>query len=100
MKTQNEKQKSQNYNQKPKNDLKQRAYQYSIKLINFIDELAKDTSTQIIAKQLLRSGTSIGLLRDTQKADKEKTNFLLQETIELSNILASSIITIRGKRTF
>ncbi|MBI2626415.1 MAG: four helix bundle protein [Candidatus Nealsonbacteria bacterium] len=134
MLTQNEKQKSQNYNQKPKMNLKQRAYLYSIKLIKFIDQLPKDSSSQIIAKQLLRSGTSIGaniveahgssgrkdfanffthalkssneskywlgLLRDTQKAPKEKTEILLDETIQLANILASSLLTIRGKKTF
>lgn len=42
------------------NDLKQRAYRYSIELIRFLDSLGKDLSSQIIAKQLLRSGTSIG----------------------------------------
>ncbi len=132
--TQNEKQKTQNYSQKPKTDLKQRAYLYSIKLVKFIDQLPKDSSSQIMAKQLLRSGTSIGaniveahgssgrrdfanffthalksaneskywlgLLRDTQKAPKESVGLLLKETIELSNILASSLITIRGKKTF
>ena len=50
--TKNEKQKSQKYNQKSKTDLKQRAYLYSIKLIKFIDQLSKDSSSQIIAKQL------------------------------------------------
>lgn len=107
---------------------------YSIQLVKFIDKLPKESSAQIIAKQLLRSGTSIGanvveahgsssrkdfanffthalksaneskywlgLLRDTQKAPKENVEALLNETIELSNILASSIITIKGKRIF
>ncbi len=134
MQTQNEKQKTQNYNQKPKTDLKQRAYLHSIKLVRFIDQLPKDSSAQIIAKQLLRSGTSIGanvveahgssgrkdfanffthalksaneskywlgLLRDSQKSPEENVEPLLKETIELSNILASSIMTIRGKKTF
>jgi len=40
----------------------------------------------------------LGLLRDSGKADKNKTNELLQETVELSNILASSILTLKGKR--
>ena len=114
--------------------MKQRAYLYSIGLIKFIDRLPKDSSSQIIAKQLLRSGTSIGaniveahgssgrrdfanffthalksaneskywlgLLRDTQKAPEETVGILLQETIELANILASSLLTIRGKKTF
>ena len=134
METQNTKQKSQNYNQKAKTDLRQRVYRYSIDLIKFIDKLPRDISSQIIAKQVLRSGTSIGanvveahgshgrrdfanffthalksaneskywlgLLRDTNKAPKENVENLLQETIELSNIIAASLITIRGKKTF
>jgi len=134
MPIQNPKQKSQNYNQKAKTDLKQRTYEYSLELIKFIDKLPKDFSSQIIAKQLLRSSTSIGaniieahgsngrkdfanfftyalksanetkywlgLLRDSKKAPKENVEVLLKETIELANILAASLITIRGKKTF
>jgi len=40
----------------------------------------------------------LGLLRDSGKADKEQTNKLLQESAELANILASSILTLKGKR--
>lgn len=40
----------------------------------------------------------LGLLRDSKKADEVKTGELLQETIELSNILGSSILTLRGKK--
>ena len=50
----------QNQSSKLKNDLKRRAYQYSIAIIKFLDTLPKDTSSQVIAKQLLRSATSIG----------------------------------------
>lgn len=42
----------------------------------------------------------LGLLRDSGKADKQKANDLLQETTELSNILASSILTLKGKKKF
>lgn len=38
------------------------------------------------------------LLRDTDKGDKNELNWLLKELLELSNILASSIITLKGKR--
>ena len=48
----------QNQNSKPKTDLKRRAYKYSIGMIEFLDTLPKDTSSQVIAKQLLRSATS------------------------------------------
>ena len=40
----------------------------------------------------------LGLFRDSGKADKERANTLLQETTELANILASSILTLKGKR--
>ncbi len=130
----NSKAKNENYNQKLKTDLKQRAYRYSLRLIAFIDRLPSDFSSRIIANQLLRSGTSIGaniveahgsngrkdfanffnhalksaneskywlgLLRDAKKITDNDLEILLQETIELSNILAASLITIRGKRTF
>ncbi len=42
----------------------------------------------------------LGLLRDSGKADKQKSNDLLQETTELANILGSSIITLKGKKKF
>lgn len=38
------------------------------------------------------------LLRDTGKAKKGRINPLLKETVELSNILGASILTMRKKR--
>ncbi|OOP55667.1 MAG: hypothetical protein AYP45_13535 [Candidatus Brocadia carolinensis] len=40
----------------------------------------------------------LGLLRDSGKVDKNKANKLLKETTEIANILASSILTLKGKR--
>jgi len=40
----------------------------------------------------------LALLRDSGKADKDRTNKLLKETNEIANILASSILTLKGKR--
>jgi len=40
----------------------------------------------------------LGLLRDSGKMNKEKVNDLLKEVVEISNILGSSILTLRGKR--
>ncbi|HLD01476.1 MAG TPA: four helix bundle protein [Patescibacteria group bacterium] len=50
----------QNHNLKFKSDLKVRSYQFSLKLISFIDTLPNQRSCWIIADQLLRSGMSIG----------------------------------------
>ena len=38
------------------------------------------------------------LLRDTAKGDREELDFLLSELIEVAKVLASSIITLKGKR--
>ena len=38
------------------------------------------------------------LLRDTDKGDKNELNWLLKELLELSNIIASSILTLKGKK--
>lgn len=40
------------------------------------------------------------LLRDSNKSDKDAANILLKEATEISNILAASIITLRGRRKF
>ena len=123
----------QNNNAKSKIELKVRAYHYAIAIIKFIDSLdKKDFSAAIIARQLIRSATSVGaniieaqagsskkdftnffahalksaneskfwlgLLRDSEKADKQRADDLLQETKELANILGSSILTLKGKK--
>ena len=40
----------------------------------------------------------LGLLRDSGKAEREATDKLLKETTEIANILAASILTLKGKR--
>ena len=65
----------QNQNSKPKTDLKRRAYKYSIGMIEFLDTLPKDTSSQVIAKQLLRSATSIGANIVEAKGASSKRDF-------------------------
>lgn len=40
----------------------------------------------------------LGLLQDSGKAEKEATDKLLKETTEIANILAASILTLKGKR--
>ena len=65
----------QNQELKSENDLKYRAYRYSIDMIRFLDSLPKDTSTDIIAKQLLRSSTSIGANIVEAKGSSSKKDF-------------------------
>ncbi len=40
----------------------------------------------------------LALLRDTGKGHEEKLNWLLKELTEIANILASSILTLKGKK--
>ncbi len=38
------------------------------------------------------------LLRDTRKGNQEELKWLLNELIEMANIIASSILTLKGKK--
>ncbi len=40
----------------------------------------------------------LALLRDTNKGNKIESKWLLEELIEISNILASSVLTLKGKK--
>lgn len=115
-----------------KKEFTARLYKFALRLIEFIDCLPKDLSTGVIAKQLIRSGTSVLanyveansassrkdfanfftyalksaneskvwliLLRDTGKGNSNEVQLLLQEVVEISNILATSLLTLKGKR--
>ncbi|MCX5638006.1 MAG: four helix bundle protein [Planctomycetota bacterium] len=65
----------QNQNSKSKTKLKDRAYQYSVKIIEFLDTLPKDTSSCVITKQLLRSATSVGANIIEAQASSSKRDF-------------------------
>ena len=65
----------QSQNSKRKIKLKERTYRYSITIIEFLDSLPRDTSTRVIAKQLLRSATSIGANIVEAQASSSKRDF-------------------------
>lgn len=113
-------------------EFKKRLYSWALSLIKFIDTLSKNMVSDVMGKQLLRSGTSIlanyieansasskkdfinffthslksgneskvwlTLLRDTGKGDKIELERLLKELVEICNIIASSILTMKGKK--
>jgi len=121
-----------NDKEKFKNEFKKRLYNWALRLIKFIDKLPKDSVSNVMGKQLLRSGTSIlanyieanssssrkdfinffthslksaneskvwlTLLRDIDKGDQIESRWLLEELIQVANILASSILTLKGKK--
>ena len=122
----------QNDNEKFKNELKKRLYNWVLRLIKFIDNLSKDSVSVVMGKQLLRSGTSVlanyieansassrkdfinyfsyalksaneskvwlSLLIDTKRGEESEARTLLAELIEISKVLASSIITLKSKK--
>lgn len=101
-------------------------------LVKLINNLPKNSTNQVIGKQLLRSGTSIlanyieaqsasskkdfinfftyslksaneskvwlALIRDTNQNEAPKISWFLKELAEISNILASSLLTLKNKR--
>lgn len=122
----------QNDKEKFKTEFKQRIYRRFIRLIKFVDTLPKDTSSRIIASQLIDSGTGIGsnyieaqagsskkdftnylhislkcaneskfwlaILRDINKGDRAEIDWLLKELVEIANILAASLLTVKGRK--
>jgi four helix bundle protein len=124
--------KMENDKSKFKKEFKARLYNWVLRLIKFIDTLPKDTTSQVISKQLIRSGTSVlanyveadsasskkdfinffthslksaneskvwlTLLRDTEKGHSEENGRLITELVEVSNIIASSILTLKGRK--
>lgn len=75
----------QNYSSKIKSDLKSRCYFFSLELIQLIDSLPKNASAQIIAKQLLRSGTSVGANLVEATAASSKLDFKKYHEIALKS---------------
>jgi len=113
-------------------EFKKRLYVFVLRLVKFIDKLPKNSVSDVMGKQLLRSGTSIlanyieansassrkdfinffthslksaneskvwiCLLKDTGRGEKQESEYLLKELTEIANIIASSIITLKGKK--
>jgi len=118
-------------NAKSKNT-RQRAYFFSLKIINLVKEFPQNKVYLIFTDQLLRSATSIGanliearsssskkdftryyeialkscnetiywlgLLRDGKLIEKEKLEPLIGEATEISKMIGSSLLTLRGKK--
>ena len=70
------------------NDLKERTKQFSLAIIDLIEELPKTISAKTVAAQLIRSGTSVGANYRAvcrSRSDKEfisKMNIVLEEADE------------------
>lgn len=125
--------KNQKLDQKPKTELKYRAFYLSIEVIKFTESISSRQSLKIIFDQLIRSITSIGaniveakgssskreflkffeislkssqetkywlaMLRELEPNQKDKINKFIAEAEEISKILSSSVLTMKGKKS-
>ena len=78
-------------------DLQKRTKEFAIAVIRMVSQLPKTTEIQVIAKQLLRSGTSVGAQYAEAKRAKSNKDFItkiegalqeLEETIYWLDLLA------------
>lgn len=58
------------------NDLKQRTKQFALKIISLVEGLPKSPSTQVIGRQILRSGTSVGANYRAACRAKSRADFI------------------------
>mgnify|MGYP001614681339 CR=1 FL=1 len=59
-----------------KNEFNKRIYKYALNVIKFVDNLQKDIATQILARQLIRSGTSVSANIIEAKAASSKKDYI------------------------
>lgn len=75
-----------NEERKP-NDLIVRTKKYALRIIKFYSALPKDTVSQTLGKQLLRSGTSVGAnYREEGHRGRSKAEFIAKLGISLSEL--------------
>ena len=65
----------QNLSSKPKSDLKQRCFNFGLRVIGLVDTLPNKRSFWIISDQLLRSATSIGANLVEARASSSRLEF-------------------------
>ncbi|MBI2096758.1 MAG: four helix bundle protein [Candidatus Sungbacteria bacterium] len=59
-----------------KTELKQRMYQWTLRLIGMLDHLSKERSSDVISNQLLRSGTSVAANYIEAQAASSRKDFI------------------------
>lgn len=71
-----------------KNDLRERTTEFALRIVKLYQSLPKSTEAQVLGKQVLRSGTSVGAqFRESQRAKSDadfinKLESVLQEADE------------------
>ena len=73
-------------------DIKERSYHFALKIIKLVESLPNRVC------KINETKFWLGLLRDSGKKDRGIINPLLDETKQLSSILASSILKLKRKK--
>jgi four helix bundle protein len=68
--------------QKPE-DIRERVYRFALQVINLSEQLPPSRSGNILAKQLIRSGTSIGANAQEALAAQSRADFVYKNNIAL-----------------
>jgi four helix bundle protein len=82
---QNAQLKTQNENSNPKNELRSRCYNYSIKVIKLINSFPEKRIYWVLSDQLLRSATSVGANVIEAKSASSKRDFIKYYEIALKS---------------
>ena len=70
-------------NEKRRNPLKDKSYQFSIRIVKLTQYLQKEKKELVLSKQLLRSGTAIGALIREAEFGQSKADFTSKMSIAL-----------------
>jgi hypothetical protein len=81
-----------------KADLKTRTKQFALRVMKMVDALPRTIQGRTIAKQIIRSSTSVELIIDSGLLTEDRIRPLLSEADELVAIMAASRKSAIGNR--
>ena len=77
----------------------ERTKRFALRIIRLYSALPRSIESQVIGKQVLRSGTSVGAhLRESKRSRSDAEMISLKEADELTAILVASVKTIKTRR--
>lgn len=74
-----------------KDEFNKRIYKYALNIVRFVGKLPKDTATQVLARQLVRSGTSVSANIIEAQAASSKRDYINFYTTALKSANESKL---------
>ncbi|MEM6330980.1 MAG: four helix bundle protein [Planctomycetota bacterium] len=71
---------------RPPGDLKQRTKSFAVRIVRLYAALPKETAAQVIGKQLLRSGTSVGAHYRESQRSRSSAEFVSKAEVALQEL--------------